>query len=92
MSDSPRDCSPVPPCGPFCPGAAAMLARLLAPHSADRPLLTPAGLAYVRNLLVAAEGPEAIPGPFDPAVEAPPGAAAADVPVVRPATPPRPAG
>ena len=60
---------PARSCHPFCPGAAAAFARLLAAHSAARPLLTAAGDAYVRYYLAAAGAPLAIPGPFDPAVE-----------------------
>jgi hypothetical protein len=67
------DTRPVRPaagsCHPLCPGAAAAYARLLAAHTEANPLLTIAGEGYVRNFLLAAESPDAIPGPFDPPPE-----------------------
>jgi hypothetical protein len=60
---------PARSCDPFCLGAAAAFARLLAAHTEARPLLTAVGETYVRYYLAAAKTPDAIPGPFDPAVE-----------------------
>ena len=65
MPDTPRDRPPAPTCQPFCPAAAAALARLLAAHTPDRPLLTPTGAAYVRAFLQAASGADDVPVPFD---------------------------
>jgi len=84
------DTRPVRPaagsCHPLCPGAAAAYARLLAAHTEGDPLLTATGKAYVRNLLLAAESPDAIPGPFDLPIEARPEPdTPTDTPAVRPA-------
>src|SRR5262245_46615459 len=54
-------------CGhPFCPGAAAVYTRLLAAHTPIRPLLTPAGEDFVRNLLQASVVRDAVSGPPTP--------------------------
>jgi hypothetical protein len=57
---------PGPACHPFCPGAAVGYARLLAAHgrAPARPLLTPEGIAFVRQLLLATGPGDTLAGPI----------------------------
>lgn len=52
-----------PCCHPLCSREAISYTHLLAAHAPTRPLLTPAGEAFLRNLLQAPEGDD-VPNPY----------------------------